>query len=116
MESLIITGVNASGELKGKPQLATEIREVHIDVPINELGDTGPYVTLSGATTGAYSFYNDQKMNLRFGYNEDIYVTTNLSGNYSAIINYVRAGDQKASFHNTSSSIPRNTPTFWRYR
>lgn len=94
MEQIIITGATASGLISSISGLGTEIRSVEIDVPLDEVGSTDPSVTLSGALTGAYTFHSDTTLNLRYG-TEDVYITsTNFSGEYSAIVRYVRYGDQ----------------------
>jgi len=94
MEQLIITGASASGLISAISGLGAEIRTVEIDLPLNEVGTTDPSVTLSGALTGSYTVHSDTTLDLRFG-TEDIYVTSaNFGAEYSAIIRYVRYGDQ----------------------
>jgi len=94
MEQLIITGASASGLISAISGLGAEIKTVEIDLPLDEVGTTDPTVILSGSLTGSYSFHSDTTLDLRFG-TEDIYVTTeNFSTGYSAIIRYIRYGDQ----------------------
>lgn len=94
MEQIIITGASASGVIPAVSGLGAEIRSIEIDIPLNEVGSTDPSVTISGALTGAYTFHSDTTLNLRYG-TEDVFVTsTNFSGEYSAVVRYVRYGDQ----------------------
>lgn len=95
MEQTIITGVNASGLISSIGGLGTEVRSIEIDLPLDEVGTTDPMVTLSGSLTGSYSFHSDTTLDLRFG-TEDIYITSSgFTAEYSAIIRYVRFGDQE---------------------
>ena len=97
MEQIIVRGVTASGLIPAMGGLGTEIRSIEIDVPLNEVGSTDPIVTVSGALTGSYSFHSDTTLDLRYG-TEDIYITTeDFTAEYSAIIRYVRYGDQQCS-------------------
>lgn len=107
MEQLIITGATASGLIQAISGLGTEIRSIEIDVPLNEVGTTDPSVTLSGSLTGVYTFHSDTTLDLRYG-TEDIYVTTtDFGAEYSAIIRYVRYGDQTCLLNTRNmSAIP----------
>lgn len=97
MEQIIIAGASASGIIEAKSGLGVEIRTLEIDVPLNEVGTTDPAVTLSGSLTGSYTFHSDTTLDLRFG-TENIYISTdNFGSEYSAIIRYVRYGDQTAT-------------------
>lgn len=119
MEQKIISGVNASGRINIDPTQYAYIKSVQIDLPLDEVGSSDPYVTLSGSQTGAKTFHSDASLDLRFQPNEDVYITTtNFSGDYSAIVSYLISGSNKEVFNNTdtSRSQVRFTPNFWRYR
>lgn len=93
MLSTIITGTNASGLLCPPDGLAIEIRGIQIDVPLNEVGSTDPSVTLSGRYTGAVKFHNDVTVTKQFGYNECVYITSELAtAEYTAVIDYLLVG------------------------
>lgn len=119
MESKIISGVDASGMLAGSPCLSYEIRSINLDIPLDEVGLSDPHLTVSGSQTGAYTFHSSTEAKIRFRPNEDIYITTtNFSGDYSAIINYLQAGDMTSYMQadTARSSAVEGTNTFWRYR
>ena len=117
MEQIIIAGASASGLIPAISGLGVEIRTIEIDMPLDELGSTGPYITVSGALTGAYNFYGDTSLNLRYG-TEDIYLNAvNFSGSYSAIVRYIRYGDQTCMLNTRNmgaiplpSRLTRRTP------
>lgn len=119
MKSIRISGVNASGEYKGKPNLAFIAKKVNLDIPLDELGNTDPSVTLSGQYTGAMTFHSDNNnIEQRFQPNEDIYITSsNFSGDYSATVNYIEAGDMTSYMQTDISRVNGGiVPNFWRYR
>ena len=94
MEQVIITGSGAATTIGAITGLGTEIRSIEIDIPLNEVGISDPAVTLSGSLTGAYTFHSDTTLNLRYG-TEVVNITTeNFTTEYSAIIRYIRYGDQ----------------------
>lgn len=117
MEQIIITGASASGLIGAISGLGAEIKSIEIDVPLNEVGSTDPSVTLSGALTGAYTFHSDTSLDLRYG-TEDVYITTDaFDTGYSAIIRYVRYGDQTCMLNTRNmntiplpSRLTRRTP------
>lgn len=95
MEQIIVKGVNASGLIQALPGLDVTIKSIEIDVPLNEVGTTDPVVTVSGSATGAYSFHSDTTLELDFAKGEDVYITSDaFTAEYSAIVRYVRGGEQ----------------------
>lgn len=95
MQSIIVNGENASGVLSTYHNMGIEIRGVSLDIPLDEVGTTDPSITLSGSVTGTtYTFHHSVEPTIRFARNEDVYLTTsNFSGEYSAVINYLVYGD-----------------------
>jgi len=116
MEQVIISGAAASGVITTSPATYAIIKSVEIDLPQTHIGANDPNVTLSGATTGANTFYGDTTLDTMYDFDEDIYITTsNFSGEYSAIIRYTNGG--------VSATIPgpgaignTNNVTPWRFR
>ncbi len=98
MEQLIITGATASGMLLDLPGQRTLLKSIEIDLPLSEVGSSSPSVTVSGSVLGAYTFHRDTTLDLQFGYGEAVYITSaNFSGDYSAVIRYLRGGDSHCS-------------------
>ena len=90
MESLILTGSGITGSIVPPSGLGVEVKDVQLDVPLDEIGTTDPYMTLSGVTTGARTLHGDQKVNIRYRVDETVNITTaNFTSEYSAILNYV---------------------------
>lgn len=118
MESIILNGSGVSQTWTAGPMQAMYVKLIDIDLPMDEVGTTSPSVTLSGQYTGAYTFHGGVQPNLRFKANEDVYITTsNFTSEYTAVINYVRVGDQKPFMQtDTSRKNARFTPTPWRLR
>lgn len=115
MEQIIMTGTNASGLIEALPGLGVQIKSIEIDVPLNEVGTTDPVVSFSGSVQGLYSFHSDTTLELRFDKGEDVYITTaDFTAEYSAIVRYVRYGEQDCymAINNPQFKIP--TP--WRFR
>lgn len=117
MESIILSGTDASGQYIARPQISFSVRSVVVDVPVSGT-ITDASVTISGALTGAYTFNSNANVTLRFKPNEDIYFTTsNFLSNYNAIINYIEEGDM-SSYMQTDRSrggiFAYSTP--WRFR
>lgn len=98
MQSIIITGTNASGRICPPDGLGVQIRNIQIDVPLNEVGTTDPTVKLSGIYTGDVIFHSDIDLTKQFGYNECVHIFTTLPTNeYSAVINYLLVGDMRCN-------------------
>ncbi len=98
MNELIVTGAAASGNITSDLSLRIIIKSVQIDLPIDESasGIIDPSVTVSGITTGAYTFHDTVSLNTIFSPHETVYVWGNdFTAEYSAIVHYVHAGDVK---------------------
>lgn len=114
MEQLIINGVNATGTINALPGMGIELKKVQIDVPMDSSG-VDPYVLISGSATGANTFHNDVTLDLEFQKGEDVNISgTNFAADHSAIISYVRFGDQRC--YKAITSKHHNIPTPWRFR
>lgn len=95
MEQIIITGSNASGLISALPGMYVQVKSIEIDLPLNEVGISGPAVTVSGSYTGSYTLRSDTTLDLNFAKGEDVYITSDdFTANYSAIVRYVRGGEQ----------------------
>jgi hypothetical protein len=118
MESKILSGANASGFLAGSPNIATEVQNISLGIPLDEVGTSDPTITLSGASTGAYTFHNNTAAKIRFQPNEDIYISTSgFSAEYTAVINYLLVGDMSSYMQtDPTRTQARFVPNFWRYR
>lgn len=119
MESLILRGASASGLYVGRPGIYMNVQNLQFDIPAS--GSATAYsVTLSGATTGAYTFNDSLNLTLRFKPNEDVYITTtNFVSNYGLVINYTQGGDMSSYMQTDptrSGEIPYGIPNFWRFR
>lgn len=115
MEQIILNGVNASGTLEALPGLGIHIKSVEIDLPLDQVGTTDPSVTVSGSVQGAYTFHGDSTMELRFDKGEEVNITTDtFAADYTAIIRYVRYGDQRS--YRAINSKYHTIPTPWRFR
>lgn len=97
MDSLFLTGSGASGILTVPSGLAAVIKNVQIDFPSNNVGNTDPTVTLSGSITGAMSIHSSLiDINKAFTVNESVNITTNFTADtYSVLISYIYAGNQE---------------------
>lgn len=105
MLSHILNGVNASGTLTPPPYQQVVIRSIDIDVPLDEVGTTDPSVTVSGSTTGAYTFHHSVSPTLRFRTDEQVLMSAaNFTAEYSAVINYVYAGDSAGYYIDLNKS------------
>lgn len=115
MNSIILNGASASGNYVGKPMLSLIVESIDFSLPASGTL-TNASVTLSGAYGGdSYTFNNDVDLTLRFKPNEDVNITTtNFLTGYTAVINYVEAGDQSSYMMDGSRTGYFNTP--WRYR
>jgi hypothetical protein len=117
MESLILQGINASGLYVAGPQRALYVQNVMFNVPMSGTL-TAVSVTISGAQTGAQTFYDSVAATVRFKPNEDVYFSTaNFLSNYGVVINYIEVGDA-SSYMTTdrSRSEVQAYPTPWRFR
>lgn len=93
MNTLIISGVSAGGTITPGPNQGIQIESIELAISMDDTSD--PSVTLSGATTGVYTFHNSISPHLRFYKDEAVTVSsTNFSGEYSAAINYLTWGSQ----------------------
>lgn len=118
MESIILNGSGISQTWNAGPMHAMYVKQIDIDIPMDEIGSTSPSVTLSGQYTGAHTFYGGIQPNLRFKANETVYITTeNFTSEYTAVINYITVGDQAPFMQtDTSRKNARFVPTPWRLR
>jgi hypothetical protein len=117
MESLLLRGTSASGLFSAKPGLAMCLQGIVMDLP-NSGTLTAASVTVSGATTGAFTFNDSVTVTKQFQPNEDVYITTsNFGANYGVIVNYVTTGDMSSYMQ---TDLTRSTgcgyPTPWRFR
>lgn len=115
MEQLIISGTGASGVIDTPSGLYTLIKSVKIDYPQNLKNTVNPVVTISGHITGATSFHDTINLDYKFYPSEDISITTtNFSGEYNAVINYVFGGEMDTTM--VTRSAYQRIPTPWRFR
>lgn len=115
MEQIIISGVNASGTIPAYQGQGIHIKSIEINLPLNQVGTNDPTVTLSGSQVGALSFHGDTTLEQRYTYGEEVNITSaNFSGNYSAIIRYLRYGDQNCERYINSPHF--TIPIPWRLR
>jgi hypothetical protein len=121
METIRLNGVDASGQLNKIPTMAYLIDSIEIDLPLSDVGNTDPSITISGSLTGAYTYHNSVKPNIRFLPNETVYFTTaGFSGEYTALVNYVQIGDMNSYMTTDTGRNARGEvvyyPTPWRFR
>lgn len=118
MESMILTGASSSGMYLGRPGLYLNIESIQFSIPLSGLV-TDASVTLSGVNgTKNYTFNDSVSPVIKFGFNEDVYITTNnFLPDYSVIINYTQGGDM-SSYMQTDHTRDQigAVPTFWRFR
>lgn len=94
MESVYISGVNASGVILPQPALKAKVLGLSITAPFGSATDVT--VNISGSVTGLRSFHNSFNGELAFGPNERVNITTNaFTANHSAVVNYILVGDQQ---------------------
>lgn len=115
MEQILLNGSGITGTISGHDDLGIHIKSLEIDVPLDEVGSTDPYVTLSGSSTGAYTFHSDTTLDLKYAVGEDVGITTtNFTSEYSTVIRYVYYGDTRKTLMTTNANQKQPIP--WRFR
>lgn len=114
---MILRGVNASGTYIAGPGRAMYVSNIMFDIPISGTL-TNASVTLSGSSTGAYTFSDSIVASLKFKANEDVYVTsTNFLSNYGVVVNYNEVGDASSYMEtDRTRAAVSQYPTPWRFR
>lgn len=90
MQTLIITGSNASGVIIPPNGLGVEFRNIDLDFPSGGSG----ILTLSGVSTGAVALHTSTDSAIRFKTNEQIDITSDFGTTSTAMLGYVTFGDE----------------------